>query len=273
MKLKKLLWQIREALRFYFQASTIYNIHSPLLFSILKSVYLSDDLPQAELQKNFRNALNQDNELVSEEVGAGSSSLSKNTIAKAIKLSSSSYRKSSFIAKIAQAVQSKTIIELGTNLGMTTTTLSYYNPFANVHTVEANDQLLRKAKAFFINSGIDKIHTYNKYFQDFLNTDFGNIYPDFILIDGDHSYQSTMDYFKLIKQKRIAQLCLVFDDIRWSKGMLMAWNKISSDTDASVVVDFHNLGVVLYSPNSRNQIRCKIISHRLKPFNLGLFAK
>jgi len=273
MNLKNKLWQILEGLRFYFQASTIYNIHSPLLSSILESIYLSDDLQQPTSQKQYRNTLRKSQVIIQEEVGAGSMSSDQNTIAKAIKYSSSSYRKSSFIAKIAQAVQAKNILELGTNLGMTTAVLSYYNPTAEVHTVEGNAQLLLKAKAFFNQSQLNNIHTHCHYFHDFLNSDFDTLRPDFILIDGDHSYQSTLDYYKIIREKSPNQVCIIFDDIRWSRGMFKAWKEISTKSNATLIVDFYNMGMLLYSSKTNDQINYKIINQRLKPFNLGLFVK
>jgi predicted O-methyltransferase YrrM len=65
----------------------------------------------------------------------------------------------------------------------------------------------------------------------------------YALVDGHHQEQATLDYFELLVS-RSPGVVLVFDDIRWSDGMLRAWERIARDPRAGLAADLGSYGVV-----------------------------
>ncbi len=68
---------------------------------------------------------------------------------------------------------------------------------------------------------------------------------DFAFIDGHHDEKATVAYFEQIKPYLDTVAVLIFDDIRWSKGMKLAWDKIREDAQVNVSVDMLKHGIVI----------------------------
>lgn len=66
---------------------------------------------------------------------------------------------------------------------------------------------------------------------------------DLVFIDGHHQYQPTLDYFAAILPFATQDTMFVFDDIRWSDGMLKAWKEIREDEQLGLVVDVQSMGI------------------------------
>jgi predicted O-methyltransferase YrrM len=66
---------------------------------------------------------------------------------------------------------------------------------------------------------------------------------DYAFVDGHHQERATLEYFELLAPHARGAL-LVFDDIRWSDGMLSAWERIAADPRIALAVDFGGYGVV-----------------------------
>ena len=67
---------------------------------------------------------------------------------------------------------------------------------------------------------------------------------DFAFVDGDHGEVSTRAYCRQLLPRMRNGGVLVFDDIRWSDGMLRAWRAISAET-RGVALDLSVLGILL----------------------------
>lgn len=68
---------------------------------------------------------------------------------------------------------------------------------------------------------------------------------DCCFIDGHHDEAATIEYFERVLPFLAPRAVLLFDDIRWSLGMLRAWMKICSDSRVRVSFDLGKIGVCL----------------------------
>jgi len=68
---------------------------------------------------------------------------------------------------------------------------------------------------------------------------------DCCFIDGHHDEMATIQYFAKVLPHLTAQAVLLFDDIRWSPGMIRAWERIRSDSRAGVSIDLGKIGICL----------------------------
>jgi hypothetical protein len=68
---------------------------------------------------------------------------------------------------------------------------------------------------------------------------------DCAYIDGQHEREATLHYAKRVCGLLRDGGCLIFDDIRWSRGMNDAWREISHDPHYSVTVDLGKKGACI----------------------------
>ena len=69
---------------------------------------------------------------------------------------------------------------------------------------------------------------------------------DFVFIDANHTYKSTLSYFKQVKPKLSDRCIVIIDDIYWSKEMTRAWNDISYQTPEAACIDIYKCGIIIF---------------------------
>jgi hypothetical protein len=69
---------------------------------------------------------------------------------------------------------------------------------------------------------------------------------DYVFFDGHHALEPTLKYFELCLKKAHNSSIFVFDDIRWSDEMKLAWEKIKNHPKVNVTIDLYTMGVVFF---------------------------
>lgn len=157
-------------------------------------------------------------------------------------------RKLLMLYLLTRAIKPQTVIELGTNVGISSAyigmALKVNAQNGTITTLEASPYRLRLAKEVHRNLGIDNVSYVEGLFQDTLSESLAELGAiDLAFIDGDHKYQSTLDYFEEIFRFSTPDTVFVFDDIRWSDGMKRAWSQIQSDDRLGLKVDLFKIGI------------------------------
>lgn len=81
----------------------------------------------------------------------------------------------------------------------------------------------------------------------------------FAFVDGNHRRKATLDYFARIAARLERGGVILFDDIRWSRGMERAWAEIAADPRVALAVDLHGLGAcVLGQPATARSLRIRM---------------
>ena len=70
---------------------------------------------------------------------------------------------------------------------------------------------------------------------------------DLVFIDGNHKKEATLRYFNLLLPYVHSNSIVIFDDIRWSNEMEMAWCEIYSHKNIKLSIDLFNLGIVFFN--------------------------
>jgi predicted O-methyltransferase YrrM len=142
---------------------------------------------------------------------------------------------------LAAEYRPKSIIELGTNVGISSAYLAAAG--GHVTTLDVSRYRLRLAERLHRETGLS-IDRVQGYFTDTLDDTLADIAPvDMAFIDGHHQYQPTLDYFEAIAAKASPGCVFLFDDIRWSGGMKKAWAKLKSDPRFETVADLGGMGI------------------------------
>lgn len=140
-------------------------------------------------------------------------------------------------------------IELGTALGISA---SYQaaalrlNGMGKLVTLEGADSLAARAIKNFTALGLSNyIEVRSGRFQDTV-AEVLLTHPavEFAFIDGHHDEAATVRYFELFLPVLVSHAVVVFDDIRWSEGMLRAWDAIRLNEHVRLALDLGSMGVV-----------------------------
>ena len=236
---------------FIVKSDTAHTLDSPSLISLYQIIHKPIDQNNAyilQIEAWRQDCLKNQRVLPGGIMGAGSKITPRNrTVSDIARSVSSGPHKCRILMRLTDYFKPASILELGTALGISSAYLAISKHVSHVSTMEGSTALYELAKEFC--SGLNhKIELINTSFEDglaqlsALNKKF-----DFIYIDGDHSYESTLAYFEWSKRALNPNGIIVIDDIYWSSDMKAAWKEIRESPDYNLTVDFFYAGLVTNS--------------------------
>ncbi len=202
--------------------------------------------------RQFRRDLSRDDRKISfEEIGSDT----KMSVAEISRRAASPEIWARFFYELAKKKSVKNILEIGTNLGVSG---QYFikalegKEKAKFITLEGVKGLCEIASERFntlsLINRFEVLHgLYDETLPGIINNDTR---IDLVFIDGNHQYESTLNYFELLKNNLIDQALVIFDDIHWSDGMRRAWKEICTQKGIVFSINFFKLGMVVF--NSKN---------------------
>lgn len=237
-----------------------YGIHSPYLFHFLvdviyeKSNYYCFKKHKIEHQKTLKN-----NTIINlPNLGTGCARTT--TVSKIAKSASKNNKDAQLLFRLTQECKAKTIIELGTNLGLTTQLLAQCNSDSKIYTFEGANELCKYAYKRFQKQALHNIKLIEGNIDSTLPSISSNLKQvDFVFFDANHTYDATINYFKILFPLHHENSIFVFDDIHQSKGMEKAWEEIIQNKEITVSLDFYKFGIILFKNGIPKQHR--IISY------------
>ena len=239
---------------YYFKAHNGkgHGVHSPFVFDFI--IHVLNDKKKYDcyskiesLRKEF---LANDTAIEVEDFGAGSAILPfKNRKIKDIASSSLKKKKyAQLLFRIAKYYQPKTIVELGTSFGITTSYLASANRDSNVFTFEGAKNIAKIASDNFEKAGLKNIELIEGNFEKTLSVNkekTGSV--NLLFIDGNHRKKATLEYFVFFLSKSTNNSIFIFDDIHWSEEMEEAWKLIQQHDSVTLTIDLFFIGMVFFS--------------------------
>ncbi|VXB01595.1 Methyltransferase [Flavobacterium sp. 9AF] len=248
-----MLFPIIAYIKFLFQAKSEHGIHSPFVFDLVtKCFYDNFHYPEYIILKSYRKALLENkNTIEVTDFGAGSRVFKSNTrsISAIAKNAGISPKNAQLLFRITQYFQPETILEIGTSLGLATSTLSLGAENSKITTLEGCPNTLSVAKDYLTNSTVKakNIEFINTEFSKYLSSN--NQQPatnNLIYFDGNHSKKATLTYFETLLSTVTNDSVWIFDDIHWSKDMEDAWKTIQNHPKVTVTIDTFQWGMVFF---------------------------
>jgi predicted O-methyltransferase YrrM len=235
------------------KAKNRHGVHSPFVYRLVDDVIYDFEAKKVYTDvEKVRGQLFIDNRIITiTDLGAGShvnnnrqkkiSDIAHNAL-KPPKLAQLLYR-------LVADLKPRTIIELGTCLGITTLYLQKAEPKAKVYTMEGCPETAGIAKETFKKGEINNVELITGNFDDTLPGVINNLKQvDFVFVDGNHQKDATLKYFEWCLPKVHENTMLIFDDIYWSVGMKEAWAQIKAHPQVTVTVDLFWIGLVFFKP-------------------------
>ena len=250
------LTQVLKYINYRLTAFTEHDIHSPFLYDFYMELIRNEHPYQdfEELDK-LRKKLLADTTLIEvSDFGAGSKKLASNkrSIQQIAKHGIAQKKQAEFLYRLLNKFSPKTIVELGTSLGLTSMYLSKAVPKSTIYTIEGCPNLFSFSNVIFKKERVNNIKSHQGNFNDVLPELLKNLDTlDCLYIDGNHSYEPTMHYFELALAKKNANSIFIFDDINWSEGMQKAWKEIVANTEVKLSLDFFHFGIVFFRTENK----------------------
>lgn len=255
---------IKDYLLHRLTAKTRHGTHSPFVYKLADEViYNKRQFAQYNIIEAQRKKLLQDDTMIQvTDLGAGSH-LNKDRTKKVKEIAKNALKSpalAQLIHRLAKFSDPKSVIELGTCLGITSAYLSTAAPDASVITIEGCPQTAAVAKQNFEDLKLNNIRLEVGNFDHILPGILAEQQQlDFVYIDGNHRKDATLNYFNWCLPKVHENTMLIFDDIYWSAGMKEAWSAIKAHPQVTVTIDLFWIGLVFFKKGqAREDFKLKV---------------
>lgn len=228
-----------------------YGIHSPFAFSFVNEIIYPDresGYYKYNAIEKMRHRLFRNDTPITLIDGKTTS------IKRIAKTSLAPAKDAQLLFRIATFMRSRRIIELGTSLGITSAYLASTSPSTKVISIDHNEACLAVATKNLALLGLDNITLVNNTFDQALAPALADLKKlDLLYVDGNHTGDTTMDYFTTALKHITPNSVIVFHDIHWSKDMYCAWNTIIKHHKITVSFECYNIGIVFFDPDLNKQ--------------------
>lgn len=238
---------------YLWKAQNEHSLHSPFVYELYTQVIKPQGFPFYAYQdiENLREMLLDNDEIVElQDFGAGSrkTKSSRRSIRQIVITATIPPKTAQMLFRLINFLQPSTVIELGTSLGITTAYLAKAMPLNGViYSFEGASTLIQMAEKHLKMLQISNV----KLIQGNIDCTLPQVLSaiekvDFALIDANHRYKPTLNYFEQITQKCHENSAIVIDDIRWSAEMSKAWERIYTDTRVGISIELFRVGIVFF---------------------------
>lgn len=252
-------FQVKAFINHWLDAVEEHSLHSPFFFDLYDKLIKSDSEEDFSEIENIRANLLKNETLINvNDLGSGStvSSLqgSKRKIADIAAVSLTPAHLAKLYFKICEYTEVRNVVELGTSMGLTTLYFSEL-PDCKVQTFEGSHALANIALTNF--EYLDKKNI------RLVEGDIANTLPRFLqdnlakigfaLVDANHRYAPTIQYFEWLMKRFNEKSIMVIDDIHHSPEMERAWNELKKHYLVYGSVDLFRCGILFFEPGLNRQ--------------------
>lgn len=252
-----MLHEAKAFLKYQLKAKGANSIQSAFISNLYTEVIDTDphyyDYDRIETLR--LSMLKDDREIAITDFGAGSRVFKSNVrkLKDVAKHCLGSPKESHLLFRLINHLKPKTVLELGTSLGVNTLYQSLPYKEARVFTFEGCPETAKVAQENFRRFSISPTVVIGN-LDETLKKQVSTLNQvDFVFFDANHQYQPTIDYFHICREKATEDSIFIFDDIHWSEGMEKAWEEIKEHPSVSLTVDLFQLGLVFFKPNVKKE--------------------
>lgn len=231
-------------------------MHSPFVYQLVtKCFYDSNYYPEYNILQSYRSfLLNNKSVLEINDFGDGSKKFKgkSRSISEIAKTSGTSQKYAKLLFRLAAYVQPTTILELGTSLGIGTTSLALGAKNSKITSIEGCPEISKFTRNQLQSFHITHVNVINDHFKNAISN-LNQTSWDFVFFDGHHNQAATIAYFEQLLPCAHNNSIFIFDDIYWSKGMTKAWNHIKKQPEVTVSIDTFQYGIVFFRKEQTKQ--------------------
>src|SRR5690554_346153 len=226
-----------------------HGVHSPFVYDLIENVFRKKSMENKPAIKALRKQLLKNHALLEvNDMGAGSrvDNSPKRKISSVVKVSATSPKRAAMLQRLIDYMNYETVLELGTNLGLTTCVLASAKAKPLIVSIEGSPRLAENAV-----KNLEKLNLKAEIivgsFKDNLDLALSRFTKlDMAYVDGNHRKQPTLEYFDTIADSMHNDSVIVVGDIHWSEEMEEAWSEIKNRDDVRVTIDLFDMGLVFF---------------------------
>lgn len=263
-------FRIRQWARFYRKAVTRYQIHSPFVFQLAEAILEDRRCFYAfeEIEWIRREMLGSNQKVDVQDFGTGNNRRRK--LSEITRNAASAPSQGRMLFRLADWLAPRTILELGTSVGIGTMYLRAGNRLATMVSLEGCPQTISVARN---NLEMLDLHRrtelVNGPFEETLTPALEKLVsPDLVYIDGNHRKTPTIRYFETCLLYANDRTVFIFDDIHWSPDMEEAWLYIKNHPRITLTVDLYDISLACVNPDFREKQHFSMVPARLKYWRL-----
>lgn len=246
---------VKKYIAYKFQHINEYHIHSPFVFHFYTQII--KDKTRYQVYKdvaNLKNKLKKDPRKIKiTDYGSGQYKTYR-SISDILTKSSQWDKFAHLLYRMMRHYQYEEFIELGCSFGLTSIYLALGNPKGHGYTVDACEASLKIAIENMQLTHVDNVKIIHAEFESVFDNLLDNMKNNtLIYIDGNHHYQPTLKYFKMILKYKHKLPVVVFDDIYHSKEMEKAWHEIIANPFVSISFNLYKLGIIYFNDSFSKQ--------------------
>lgn len=259
-------FRVRQWIRFYRRAVTRYQVHSPFVFQLTEAVLEDRRFYYAfgEIEWIRRELLKSDAEADVVDFGTGKNR--RRRVSEITRNAASAASQGRMLFRLANWLAPRTILELGTSVGIGTMYLRAGNLLATMISLEGCPQTISVARNNLNTLGLDRrTELVDGPFEETLIPALQKLEsPDMVYIDGNHRKDPTVQYFETCLQYANNSTVFIFDDIHWSRDMEDAWSVIKNHPRVTLTVDLYDISLAFVNPAFREKQHFSIVPARWK---------
>ncbi|MEC3907326.1 class I SAM-dependent methyltransferase [Tamlana sp. 2201CG12-4] len=244
-----MFYQVIQYIKFLFKSTNQHGIHSPFVFDLVtKCFYDKAHYSAYNAISSYKKSLLKINTKINVlDLGKGSRLIKRKErkVYAIAKNAGTTYKRAKLLYRLSKYFKSKSILELGTSLGIATHALSSGHPEAKVTTIEGCPNTAKFAKEGLQAHQANNITVITGDFNDHIKKLDSNSF-DLVFFDGNHQKEATLNYFEVLLPTAHNNSVFIFDDIYWSKGMTEAWEIIKQHPKVTVTIDTFYWGLVFF---------------------------
>lgn len=252
-------FQVKAFINHWLDSVEEHSLHSPFFFDFYDKVIKGQGEEDfSEIESTREKLLLNETILEVQDLGSGSVSKGlQKTSRKVSDIAATSLTPAHLAQmyfRICQYTEVHNVVELGTSMGLTSLYFSEL-PDCKVHTFEGSHALANMALTNFEYFEKKNIHlvegdianTLPKFLQDNLAK------IGFALVDANHRYAPTIQYFEWLMKRFNEKSVMVIDDIHHSPEMEKAWKELKKHYLVYGSVDLFRCGILFFEPGLNRQ--------------------
>ncbi|CCH55423.1 O-methyltransferase-like protein [Fibrisoma limi BUZ 3] len=241
-------------LRYLLNARDEHALHSPFLFKLYTEVIRVDNRNEpafAAITSLRQSLLRRSDSIEITDFGAGSRvrSSPRRMIRDIVRTAEKPARFARLLYRLIQRFHARSVVELGTSLGVTTAYLADAAALTQgrVLTFEGCPQTAAVAQQNLLHLNAQNVDVIVGNLDDTLAPSVATLeHIDLAFFDANHRFEPTVRYFETCLTKAHNDTVFIFDDIHWSAEMEQAWAYIKAHSSVSVTIDLFWIGLVFF---------------------------
>ena len=236
-------------IQYLIESKNKYGVHSPFVYDYMTKGLRNSDTKIPNNIRLFRKALlNNHAQIEITDFGAGSKVFkdNKRIVSQLAATAGISRKRGELLFKTLNYFKPKTILEIGTSLGIATSYMAGFSDKTEVYTLEGCPTIAGLAKKHLDDFNFNNVDVIIGEFGETLPLVLKNRKFDFIYFDGNHQKEPTIDYFEQCLEAAHDDTVFIFDDIHWTSSMEDAWKFIKNHDQVKLSIDTFKWGLVFF---------------------------